>query len=250
MSARETAARKDLADDESHGAWASGQHGETTRNSLGLLGSKGARTRVGGRRGESGAGAGAATAARRWCWRPSSSAGTSETGVLRRTRGGARARRLPAGVGLAATGRRSGGHGGARLDAKGGGEHGARGRFTQAREGSRRVVGRVRGDQGRGVLLPPLPTMRHKVPGHGEAAAARFGQARRRHPTRGGRAKAQPGLPGIDTRALGCAVTRALGRRYGACECKHERERVRLGAASRARRQAPRGRHDDTRQLG
>jgi hypothetical protein len=105
------------------------------------------------------------------------------------------------------------GHGGARLDAKGGGEHRARDRFTQAREGSRQVAGRVQGDQGRGVLLPPLPVMMHMVPGHSEGAAARFGQARRRRPTRGGRAKAQPGLPGIDTRALGCAVTRTLGWR-------------------------------------
>jgi hypothetical protein len=121
--------------------------------------------------------------------------------VLWRTRGSARARWLPVGVGLAATGCRSGGHGGARLDAMGGGEHGTRGRFAQARGGSRRVAGRVRGDQGRGVLLPPLPAMVHKVPGHGEAATARFAQARRRHRTRGGRAKAQPGLPRIDTRA-------------------------------------------------
>jgi hypothetical protein len=75
------------------------------------------------------------------------------------------------------------GHGGAQLDAKGGGEHGARGRFTQAREGSQRVAGRVRGNQGRGVLLPPLPAMMHKVPGHGEATAARFDKAQRLRPT-------------------------------------------------------------------
>jgi hypothetical protein len=175
MSTRKTAAWNDLAGNESHGAWASGQHGATTWNSPGMLGSKGAMTGVGGRRGESDAGAGAVTPARRWCWRPSSSAGTSESGALRRARAGAPARRLPVGVGLAATGRRSGGHSGARLDAKGGGEHGARGRLTQAREGSRRVAGRVRGDQRRGVLLPPLPAMMHKVPGHGEAVAARFG---------------------------------------------------------------------------
>jgi hypothetical protein len=54
----------------------------------------------------------------------------------------------------------------------GGGEHGARGRFTHTREGLRRVAGRVRGDQGRGVLLHPLPAMRLKVPGYGEATAA------------------------------------------------------------------------------
>jgi hypothetical protein len=35
MSTRKTAARKDLAGDESHGAWASGQHGATTWTPLG-----------------------------------------------------------------------------------------------------------------------------------------------------------------------------------------------------------------------
>jgi hypothetical protein len=70
MSTRKTAARNDLTGDESHDAWASSQHGATTWNSVGLLGSKGAKTGVGGRRGESGAGAGAATAARRGCWCP------------------------------------------------------------------------------------------------------------------------------------------------------------------------------------
>jgi hypothetical protein len=81
------------------------------------------------------------------------------------------------------TGRRSGVQGGARLDAMGGGKHGARGRFAQVREGSRRVAGRVQGDQGQGVLFPPLPATVHEVLGHGEAAAARSGQARRRRPT-------------------------------------------------------------------
>jgi hypothetical protein len=81
------------------------------------------------------------------------------------------------------TGRRSGVHGGARLDAMGGGEHDARGRFAQAREGSRRVAGCVQGDQGHGVFFPPLPATVHEVLGHGEAAAARFGKARRRRPT-------------------------------------------------------------------
>jgi hypothetical protein len=65
MSTREMVARNDLDGDESHGAWASGQHGATTLNSLGLLGSKGARTVVGARRGEAVAGVGAATSARR-----------------------------------------------------------------------------------------------------------------------------------------------------------------------------------------
>jgi hypothetical protein len=66
MSTRETAARNDLAGDESHGAWVSDQHGAATWNSLGLLVSKGARTVVGGRRGEVFAGVGAATSAWRW----------------------------------------------------------------------------------------------------------------------------------------------------------------------------------------
>jgi hypothetical protein len=85
MSTRKTAARNDLTGDESHGAWASSQHGATTWNSVGLLGSKGAKTGVGGRRGESGAGAGAATAARRGCWCPLPVRGASESWALWRT---------------------------------------------------------------------------------------------------------------------------------------------------------------------
>jgi hypothetical protein len=48
-------------------------------------------------------------------------------------------------------------------------------------------------------------------------------------------------------RVLGCTVMWASGWR--ACERKRERERVQLGAASRAR-QASDGGHDDTRKLG
>jgi hypothetical protein len=73
------------------------------------------------------------------------------------------------------------------------------------------VAGHVQGDQGRGVLLPPLHAMMHKVPGHGEATAAQFDQPRWRRPTRGGRAKAQPGLPAVDTRACWGVQARALG---------------------------------------
>jgi hypothetical protein len=93
-------ARKDLAG----GAWPT--RGDYL-DSLGLLGSEGARTGVGGHRGESSASTGAATAARRGCWRPLPVLG-ERNGALRRTRGGARARRLPVGVELAATGRHSG----------------------------------------------------------------------------------------------------------------------------------------------
>jgi hypothetical protein len=211
-------------------------------DSLGLLGSEGARTGVGGHRGESGAGAGAA-----WVLAPTSSAGRAKRGATAYARRRAR---------KAATGRcradRDGtsqrGHGGARLDAKGGGEHGARCRFTHTREGLRRVAGRVRGDQGRGVLLHSLPAMRLKVPGHGEATTARFGQSRRRRPMRGEGPRLNLADPGsIRARAL---VRGNAGVGLAACELKHERERVWLGATLRARRQATYGGHDDTRQLG
>jgi hypothetical protein len=138
-----------------------------------VAGSKGLAPRGDDRRGEVGAGGVAVVLA------PPPSAGTSESWVLWRARGSARARWLPVGVGLAATGCRGGDHGGAWLDAMGGGEHGARGRFAQAREGSRRVAGCVQGDQGRGALLPPLPATVHGFP-----ATAR--PWRRGHPRRGG----------------------------------------------------------------
>jgi hypothetical protein len=51
-----------------HGAWATGQNGITSRDPLGLLGSKGRKTEGGGRRGEVVAGVGAATSALRRCW--------------------------------------------------------------------------------------------------------------------------------------------------------------------------------------
>jgi hypothetical protein len=70
MPRRETAARDDLAGGELHGAWATSQNGVTSRNPLGLLGSKGRKTEGGGRRGEVVAGVGAATSARQQCWCP------------------------------------------------------------------------------------------------------------------------------------------------------------------------------------
>jgi hypothetical protein len=129
----------------------------------------------------------------------------------------------------------------------GGGEHGTRGQFTHTREGLRRVVGRVQGDQGRGVLLHPLPSMRLKVPSHGEATTARFGQSRRWRPTRGEGPRLDLADP-ESIRARWGARQRGVG--LAACELKHERERVGLGAAPRARRQATYGGHGDTRQLG
>jgi hypothetical protein len=90
--------------------------------------------------------------------------------------------------------------------------------------------------------------MRLKVPGHGEATAARFGQSRRRRPTCGeGPRLDLAELESIRART-GVRGNASVG--LAACELKHERERVRLGAAPRARRQATYGGHDDTRQLG
>jgi hypothetical protein len=70
------------------------------------------------------------------------------------------------------TGRRSGVHGGARLDAMGGGEHNSRGRFVQGGEGSRRCaqgVLRVTED----MVSPFLGDRARDLHGHGEAMAAR-----------------------------------------------------------------------------
>jgi hypothetical protein len=55
------------------------------------------------------------------------------------------------------TGRRGGVHGGARLDAMGGGEHGAHGRLAQAREGSRRWQGAFRATKDMVPFFLPYP---------------------------------------------------------------------------------------------
>jgi hypothetical protein len=143
--------------------------------------------------------------------------------VLRRARGSARARQAPVGVGVGRDGRRSGVHGGARLVAMGGGEHGIRGRFTHTREGLRRVAGHVRGNQGRGVLLHPQLAMRLKVPGHGEATAAWFGQSRRRRPTRGEGLRLDLADPGL------------IRARWGARQCGRWIGGVRAQARTRTR---------------
>jgi hypothetical protein len=114
----------------------------------------------------------------------------------------------------------------------GGGERGARGRFTHNREGLQRVAGHVRGDQGRSVLFHPLPAMRLKVPGRGEAMAARLGQSRRRRPTRG--EGPRPHLAEPDSICARAGVRGNAGVGLAACELKHEREHVKLGAAPRA----------------
>jgi hypothetical protein len=70
------------------------------------------------------------------------------------------------------TGRRSGVHGGARLDAMGGGEHSSRSRFVPGREGSRRCaqgVLRVTED----MVSPFLGDRARDLHGHGEAMAVR-----------------------------------------------------------------------------
>jgi hypothetical protein len=96
----------------------------------------------------------------------------------------------------------------------GGGEHGVRGRFTRTREGLRRVAGRVRSDQGRGVLLHPQLALRLKVSGHGEA--------RRRGSVDHGGGILREGKGGQGSTwatrdryacTLGCAATRVLGWR-------------------------------------
>jgi hypothetical protein len=63
------AAWVDLAGGESRGAWATGQNGATTWKTPWVAGLEGCKTEVGGRRGEAGAGVGAATPVRRRCWR-------------------------------------------------------------------------------------------------------------------------------------------------------------------------------------
>jgi hypothetical protein len=89
--------------------------------------------------------------------------------------------------------------------------------------------------------------MRLKVPGHGEATAARFGQSRQRRPTRGEGTRLELADP-ESIRARWVRGNAGVG--LAVWELKHERERVRLGAAPRARRQATYDGHDGIRQLG
>jgi hypothetical protein len=69
------------------------------------------------------------------------------------------------------TGRHSGVHGGARLVAMGGGEHGSRGWFVQGREGSRRCQGVLRATEDMVSLF--LGDHVLDLHGHGDAVAAR-----------------------------------------------------------------------------
>jgi hypothetical protein len=66
----------------------------------------------------------------------------------------------------------SGAYSGARLVAMGGGEHGVRGRFAQAREGLRRCAQGVLRST-RDVVSPFLGDRARDLHGHGEAMVAR-----------------------------------------------------------------------------
>jgi hypothetical protein len=179
--------------------WETGQNEATTWKPPWVAGLEGRKTGVGGRLGEAGAGVGAATLVRRWCWRLIPVRERANACAAACVRQCAPARWLPVGVGAGrdeASRRCS-----RRSPARRHGQRRAR-RPRSVRASARgftAVTRCVQGDQGHGVLFPPPPATVHEVLGHGEATAAWCGQARRRRTTREGRAKAQPGLPGIDT---------------------------------------------------
>jgi hypothetical protein len=64
----------------------------------------------------------------------------------------------------------------------GGGEHGACGRFTKVRMGSRRWQGALRAAKDMVLISFPSVTA-HEAPGHSEAAAVRTGLTWRWRPT-------------------------------------------------------------------
>jgi hypothetical protein len=88
-------ARDDLAGGESHDAWVTGQNGASTRNPLGLLGSKGARPGVVAVAVRPSPVWGAATPARRWCWRLFPVRGHANTCAMACARQLAHARETP-----------------------------------------------------------------------------------------------------------------------------------------------------------
>jgi hypothetical protein len=109
------------------------------------------------------------------------------------------------------TGRRGGVHGGAQLDAMGGGEHGARGRFAQAREGSQWWQGAFRATKDMVPFFLPYPLRCTRF-----SATAR---PRRCGPVNhgGGVLREREG-PRLNlaprdrhARVLGCTVTRGVG---------------------------------------
>jgi hypothetical protein len=172
-SLRATAARRGLAGGEG-GAGASGLHTIASRGFPRLAGSMEHALGGDGRRGEVGAGAGAAMAAWRWCRRPipvRERAGVRATAARTRkehttVRVGVTARLVPV-----ATGRRGEECGGAQ-----GHRHGWR-RARRPRSAHERacvvrpVVRCVRGGQGIGV--PPLGDRVRGLSGHGKAGATR-----------------------------------------------------------------------------
>jgi hypothetical protein len=180
MRLRMTAAGHGLASGEIPRRLASGLLTVAPRAPLGLLARRVTHQRAtaftawsvaGGRRGASGAGAGAALATRRWRRLPTPVRERADARITECAR--QRARKVGTGW-RSGCPRQASRRGLRRSPARRHGRRRARRpRFT--REGLRRVARCVRGDQGRGVLPHPQLTMRCKTPGHGEATAARVG---------------------------------------------------------------------------
>jgi hypothetical protein len=171
---RDAAAREDLTGGESYVARGSWSTRSAYLGFLGLLGSEGARTGRWTLR-EAIAGVGAAASVRRRCWRPNPRRG-ADAREGRRAQGCARTsgnlcRRAGLGSrrGVAVV------HGGARLGAMGGGEHGARGWLARTRRG---LGGVFRATED--VASPPLGDRARDPHGHGGVTAARPSYARRR----------------------------------------------------------------------
>jgi hypothetical protein len=124
------------------------------------------------------------------------------------------------------TGRRGGVHGGARLDAMGGGEHDARGRLVQAREGSRRRQGAFRATKDMVSSFLPYPL---RCTGFSVTA-----RPRRRGPVKhgGGVLREREG-PRLNLASSGS--TRACAGVHGNAGVELAKRRVRAQARTRTR---------------
>jgi hypothetical protein len=155
--------------------------------------------------------------------------------VRRRARGSARAQGDHHGQwrGWPRQGRRGGDRGGSRVDAMGGGEHGARSRLTKVRVGF--AGGKAHSAAKDMVPLPFPSAIVHEAPGHGEATVS---LTRRQRPTRDERGQG-PTLPPVSTRTR-AGVHGGAGRQVReAMRARMRARTARRGAAdasSKARR--------------
>jgi hypothetical protein len=214
-----------------------------------VAGSKGHAPRGDGRRGEVGAGASAATAARRWCWRPSQCGNERIVGATAYVR--QRACKVATSrckVGRDGTSQRGSRWSPARRHVR---RRARRSRSVRASARGFTTGGWARSGRPRTWCPPSSPTRygaQGSQPRRGRGGAVRSSTAAASYARGKGQGSTWPPRDRYG-RVLGCTVMRASGWRNRACERKREHERVRLGAASRAR-QASHDGHDDTRKLG